>query len=109
MAEKHMLESSSGADFEGANSDQKRIKLEEQQTQGKVSDSEASAALKLEAAGKPLPGHVTWDPLLFFPLQGGGPDPHNTPPSRVVHARAVPDGCTHQQMIASLSKFGKIS
>lgn len=35
-----MLESSSTADFEGANSEQKRIKLEEQQlvqTQGKVS------------------------------------------------------------------------
>lgn len=33
-----MLESSSSADFEGANSEQKRIKLEEQlgQTQGKV-------------------------------------------------------------------------
>lgn len=39
MAEKHMLDSSSSADFEGANSEQKRIKLEEQlgQTQGKVS------------------------------------------------------------------------
>ena len=36
-------------------------------------------------------------------------DPHNAPPSRVVHARAVPDGCTHQQMVATLSKFGKIS
>jgi hypothetical protein len=38
MAEKHMLESRSSADFEGANSEQKRIKLEEQlgQTQGKV-------------------------------------------------------------------------
>lgn len=38
-----MLESSSSADFEGANSEQKRIKLEEQQlgqsgqSQGKVS------------------------------------------------------------------------
>lgn len=42
-------------------------------------------------------------------LQGNTPDPHNTPPSRVVHARAVPDGCTHQQMIANLTKFGKIS
>ncbi len=40
MAEKHMLDSSSAsADFEGASSEQKRIKLEEQlvQTQGKVS------------------------------------------------------------------------
>lgn len=36
-------------------------------------------------------------------------DPHNAPPSRVVHARAVPDGCTHQQMVAALTKFGKIS
>ena len=35
-------------------------------------------------------------------------DPHNTAPSRVVHARAVPDGCTHQQMVAVLSKYGKI-
>lgn len=36
-------------------------------------------------------------------------DPHNAPPSRVVHARAVPDGCTHTQMVANLSKYGKIS
>ena len=41
-------------------------------------------------------------------IKGPG-DPHNAPPSRVVHARAVPDGCTHQQMIAQLAKFGKIS
>lgn len=39
----------------------------------------------------------------------GQNDPHNAPPSRVVHARAVPDGCTHQQMVALLSKFGAIS
>lgn len=39
----------------------------------------------------------------------GAGDPHNAPPSRVVHARAVPDGCTHQTMIAHLQKFGKIS
>ena len=36
-------------------------------------------------------------------------DPHNAPASRVVHARAVPDGCTHTQMVAALSKFGGIS
>ena len=36
-------------------------------------------------------------------------DPHNAPPSRVVHARAVPDGCTHQQMLAALQRFGKIT
>ena len=39
----------------------------------------------------------------------GGGDPHNAPPSRVVHARAVPDGCTHTQMVAALSKYGTIS
>lgn len=39
----------------------------------------------------------------------GPSDPHNAPASRVVHARAVPDGCTHTQMVATLSKFGKIS
>lgn len=36
-------------------------------------------------------------------------DPHNAPPSRVVHARAVPDGCTHQIMVAALGKYGKIT
>ena len=41
-------------------------------------------------------------------IQGPG-DPHNAPPSRVVHARAVPDGCTHQQMIAVLQKFGNMT
>lgn len=35
-------------------------------------------------------------------------DPHNAPPSLVVHARAVPDGCTHQVLINALSQFGKI-
>lgn len=43
-----MLESNSIADFEDANTDQKRIKLEEQQLvqpQGKVSDLEASVIL----------------------------------------------------------------
>lgn len=101
MAEKHMLESSSSADFEGANSEQKRIKLEEQQLvqpQGKV-------GVHLDVAGSS--GMLTL--LADDKVQGSTPDPHNTPPSRVVHARAVPDGCTHQQMIASLSKFGKIS
>ena len=41
-----MLDSSSSADFEGANSEQKRIKLEEQQlgqTQGKVSALQATS------------------------------------------------------------------
>lgn len=38
----------------------------------------------------------------------GNLDPHNAPPSRVVHARAVPDGCTHQILIGILSQFGKI-
>ena len=36
-------------------------------------------------------------------------DPHNAPPSRVVHARAVPDGCTHTQMVQILAKYGSIS
>lgn len=35
-------------------------------------------------------------------------DPHNAPPSRVVHARAVPDGCTHTLLVSVLSQFGKI-
>ncbi len=30
MAEKHMLDTSSGAEYEGADTEQKRIKLEEQ-------------------------------------------------------------------------------
>ena len=35
-------------------------------------------------------------------------DPHNAPVSRVVHARAVPDGCSFQMLIDSLQRFGKI-
>lgn len=35
-------------------------------------------------------------------------DPHNAPPSRVIHARAVPDGCTHTLLVNVLSSFGKI-
>ena len=35
-------------------------------------------------------------------------DPHNAPPSRVVHARAVPDGCTHAALVSSLARYGKI-
>lgn len=35
-------------------------------------------------------------------------DPHNAPASRVVHARAVPDGCTFQMLVSSLARFGKI-
>jgi len=42
-------------------------------------------------------------------MPGKAGDPHNTSPSRVVHARAVPDGCSHQQMVAHLQVFGKIS
>ena len=38
----------------------------------------------------------------------GNMDPHNAPPSRVIHARAVPDGCTHTLLINSLSQFGRI-
>lgn len=35
-------------------------------------------------------------------------DPHNAPSSRVIHARAVPDGCTHTLLVNVLSPFGKI-
>ena len=35
-------------------------------------------------------------------------DPHNAPVSRVVHARAVPDGCTFQMLLDVLKQFGKI-
>ena len=35
-------------------------------------------------------------------------DPHAPPESPVVHARAVPDGCTGQEMNTSLSKYGPI-
>ena len=35
-------------------------------------------------------------------------DPHAPPQSPVVHARAVPDGCTALEMNQSLSKYGKI-
>ena len=43
-------------------------------------------------------------------MQGGkgNMDPHNAPPSRVIHARAVPDGCTHTMLINTLSRFGRI-
>ncbi len=44
-------------------------------------------------------------------VQGGSKgnmDPHNAPPSRVIHARAVPDGCTHTMLINTLSRFGRI-
>lgn len=36
-------------------------------------------------------------------------DPHNAPASRVVHARAVPDGCTFQMIVTSLARYGKIT
>ena len=35
-------------------------------------------------------------------------DPHAPPESPVVHARAVPDGCTANEMNSALSKYGKI-
>lgn len=35
-------------------------------------------------------------------------DPHAPPESPVVHARAVPDGCTAHEMNSALSKYGKI-
>lgn len=35
-------------------------------------------------------------------------DPHNAPPSRVVHARAVPDGCTHTLLVNGLAQFGPV-
>ncbi len=72
-----------GVAVEEFSNDQKRIKLEgmENQEQQQVNNQQ----------------------------QHGGVDPHNASPSRVVHARAVPDGCTHQQMIALMSKYGKIS
>ena len=43
-----------------------------------------------------------------IPQGKGHLDPHNAPPSRVVHARAVPDGCTHTLLVNVLSPFGKI-
>ena len=81
MAEKHMLEVPG---LERYSSEPKRIKLEDQ------------------VATIPQPSQA-----LAIPTKSG--DPHNTAPSRVVHARAVPDGCTHQQMVANLQVFGKIS
>ena len=75
MAEKHPLSAEEKlTGFLSYGSDQKRVKLEDQVTQG----------------GKV---HL---------------DPHNAPPSRVVHARAVPDGCTHTMLINTLSRFGRI-
>ncbi len=84
MADKHMLPDVQGSGLEGYSSDTKRIKLEDQ-----VALSQQSST------------------ALAIPSKSG--DPHNTMPSRVVHARAVPDGCTHQQMVAILQAFGKIS
>ena len=75
MAEKHPLDQTHFDEFDQSQSEQKRIKLEDQ-----VENN---------------------------PNASG--DPHNAPPSRVVHARAVPDGCTHTQMVATLTKYGKIS
>ena len=80
MAEKHGVEAVE--DFSG---DQKRIKLESMEEQ------------------------VQQQSNIQQQQQISQGDPHNAPPSRVVHARAVPDGCTHQQMIAYMQKFGKIS
>lgn len=81
MAEKHMLDVTG---LERFSSEPKRIKLEDQ------------------VATIPQPSQA-----LALPTKVG--DPHNTAPSRVVHARAVPDGCTHQQMVAHLQGFGKIT
>ena len=36
-------------------------------------------------------------------------DPHNAPTSRVVHGRAIPDGCTFQMILNVLQRFGKIT
>lgn len=83
MADKHMLSDASG--LEAYSGDPKRIKLEDQI--GTISQQPSTA--------------------LAIPSKSG--DPHNTMPSRVVHARAVPDGCTHQQMVAILQPFGRIS
>ncbi len=71
-----------GVDLEEFSGDQKRIKLEGMENQEQQQSNNQ---------------------------QHGSGDPHNAPPSRVVHARAVPDGCTHQQMITYMQKFGKIS
>ena len=35
-------------------------------------------------------------------------DPHQPPASRVVHARAVPDGCSFQEILNHVARFGKI-
>ena len=35
-------------------------------------------------------------------------DPHNAPVSRVVHGRAIPDGCSFQMIVNTLQRFGKI-
>ena len=34
---------------------------------------------------------------------------HNTPPSRVIHCRAVADGCKETDLINVLQPFGKIT
>lgn len=81
MAEKHMLDVSG---LERLSGDPKRIKLEDQVV-------------------------TIQPPSQAVALQSKNADPHNTAPSRVVHARAVPDGCTHQQMVAHLQGFGNIS
>lgn len=81
MADKHMLDVPG---LERYSSDPKRIRLEDQ------------------VATIPQPSTA-----LAIPMKTG--DPHNTAPSRVVHARAVPDGCTHQQMVAILQAYGRIS
>lgn len=80
MAEKHGVSVVSVEEFSG---DQKRIKLEE------MEDPEHQQSNTHQ--------------------QHGPNDPHNAPPSKVVHARAVPDGCTHQQMIALMQKYGTIA
>ena len=89
MAEKHPLphDSLSGG-FGGGpgayGSEQKRIKLDSMEQQNVVIIQQPSGGGK------------------------GQLDPHNAPPSRVIHARAVPDGCTHTLLVNVLSQFGKI-
>lgn len=103
-------------ELEGLDSEAKRVKLEEQVTtvaipQPKVNQSENFELFPILQAWfirdffSHHEGFMTTRHVL---TTQGTADPHNTAPSRVVHARAVPDGCTHQQMVASLSKFGKI-
>lgn len=42
-------------------------------------------------------------------LTGNSTAHHNTPPSRVIHCRAVADGCKETDLIGVLQPFGKIT